>query len=227
MKTLALALLIPMAICTACAKKEEAVVSSAPAPEPVSAPMDATPSAPAATLPAAAPTVADAAAPAPAPAPAAMPEPATAHVTLVSAASNSVKGDLILTDEGSAVSIRGVITGLTPGKEHGFHVHEVGECSLPNFQSAGAHFNPTKDPHGGPKSAARHLGDIPNLKADKDGHATLDINVKGVTLVDKDGAPHEIMGKSLVVHAKPDDYKTQPSGDSGDRIACGVISKTK
>ena len=134
-----------------------------------------------------------------------------------------MKGDLSLTGEGSAVSIRGVITGLTPGKEHGFHVHETGDCSLPAFASAGAHFNPTKDPHGGPKSKARHLGDIPNIKADDEGHAIVDINVEGVTLVDKDGAPTAILGKALVLHAKPDDYKTQPSGDSGDRIACGVI----
>lgn len=147
----------------------------------------------------------------------------TAKVSLSPAAGSSVKGDLTLTNEGTAVSIRGEITGLAPGKEHGFHVHDVGECSLPDFKSAGEHFNPTKDPHGGPKSDARHLGDIPNIKADDNGRASVDISVKGVTLQDKDGAPTEILGKALVVHAKPDDYKTQPSGDSGDRIACGVI----
>ncbi len=221
MKTLALALLIPLAICTACGKKDESGAT------PPSAPVDATASSPvtgAAPVPAPVATVtapATGAPPATSAAPAAAPP--TAHVTLISAAGSSVIGDLALTSEGGAVAIRGIISGLAPGKEHGFHVHEVGDCSLPDFQSAGGHFNPTKDPHGGPKSKARHLGDIPNIEADKDGHASVDVTVKGVTLVDKDGAPTEILGKALVVHAMKDDYKTQPSGDSGARIACGVI----
>lgn len=147
----------------------------------------------------------------------------TAHVDLTPAPGSSVKGHLTLTNEGTAVTIRGEITGLEPGKEHGFHVHEGSQCSLPDFASAGAHFNPTKDPHGDPKSTARHLGDIPNVKADGDGRATINVSAKGVTLVDKDGGPNEILGKALVVHAMPDDYKSQPSGNSGGRIACGVI----
>jgi Cu-Zn family superoxide dismutase len=147
----------------------------------------------------------------------------SAKASLTPAAGSTVKGDLMLSNEGTAVSIRGEITGLTPGKEHGFHVHEVGECSGPDFKSAGEHFNPTKDPHGGPKSSSRHLGDIPNVKADENGRATVDVSVKGATLVDKDGGPNQILGKAIVVHAMPDDYKTQPSGGSGARIACGVI----
>jgi Cu-Zn family superoxide dismutase len=217
MKTLALALLIPLAMCAGCAKKEEPVATPAPAPvetpapaAPAPAPVDATATAPATS----APPATSAAPPA---------APPTAHVTLISAAGSSVMGDLALTSEGGAVAIRGIISGLAPGKEHGFHVHETGDCSLPDFTSAGGHFNPTKDPHGGPKSKAHHLGDIANIEADKDGHASVDVTVKGVTLVDKDGAPTEIMGKALVVHAMKDDYKTQPSGDSGARIACGVI----
>jgi Cu-Zn family superoxide dismutase len=210
MKTLALALLIPFAICTACSKKEASYATPTPAP------VNAAPNAPA-----------TAAAPVPAVTPAPVPTPATAMVSLTSAAGSSVKGDLTLTndgtDEGSAVTIRGEITGLSPGKEHGFHVHEVGECALPDFKSAGEHFNPTKDPHGGPKSKARHLGDIPNIKADENGRATIDVNVKGMTLGDTDEGPAQILGKALVVHALPDDYKTQPSGASGNRIACGVI----
>jgi len=174
-----------------------------------------------------------AASPSPAPVPvaadapntaaAAMPPRSAAKVVLISAPGSSVKGDLTLNNEGTAVSIRGVITGLEPGKEHGFHVHEVGQCSPPDFKSAGEHFNPTKDPHGGPRSSSRHLGDIPNAKADENGRAVIDVSLKGVTLVDKDGAPNEILGKALVVHALPDDYQTQPSGGSGARIACGVI----
>jgi Cu-Zn family superoxide dismutase len=219
MKTLALALLIPLAICAACAKKEESVATPAPVEAAANAPV-----ADAAPVPAPAAVTAPAATSAPPATGAAIAAaPPIAHVTLISAAGSSVMGDLSLTSEGGAVAIRGIISGLAPGKEHGFHVHEVGDCSLPDFTSAGGHFNPAKDPHGGPKSKARHLGDIPNIEADKDGHASVDVTVKGVTLVDKDGAPTEILGKALVVHAMRDDYKTQPSGDSGARIACGVI----
>lgn len=206
MKTLVLALLIPVALCAACGKKEESFATSAPAPVEAAANAPANGAAPVA---------------------AAVPAPATAHVILTSAAGSSVKGDLTLTNDGtekgSAVSIRGEITGLAPGKEHGFHVHEVGDCSLPDFKSAGEHFNPTKDPHGGPQSTPRHLGDIANAKADENGRAFIDVSVKGVTLGDTDAGPAEILGKALVVHAMPDDYKTQPSGGSGARVACGVI----
>jgi superoxide dismutase, Cu-Zn family len=202
MRTLALALLIPMAVCAACGRKAEP---------------------PAAAAPAAAEANPTSAVLAPDTSATATPAPPTAKVSLVSAAGSSVKGDLTLTGEGLAVQIQGDITGLAPGKEHGFHVHEKGECTLPDFTSAGAHLNPTNDPHGGPDSGARHLGDIPNIKADQDGHASIDVSLKGATLFDKDGGPNQITGKALVVHAMADDYKTQPSGNSGGRIACGVI----
>jgi superoxide dismutase, Cu-Zn family len=212
MKTLALALLTSVAICTACSKKEDSVATTEPAATATPAPVDATANAPA-----------TGAASTPATATEPVADPATAQVSLTSAAGSSVKGDLTVTNEGAAVSIRGSITGLAPGKEHGFHVHEFGECALPDFKSAGEHYNPTKDPHGGPKSKTRHLGDIPNAKADENGRATIDVTVKGPTLGDTDVGPAEIFGKALVVHAMPDDYKTQPSGNSGDRVACGVI----
>src|SRR5690606_4656919 len=129
---------------------------------------------------------------APAPAPAAR---TNAKVSLTSAPGSAVKGDLTLTNEGVAVSIRGEITGLAPGKEHGFHVHEIGQCALPDFTSAGEHLNPTKASFGVPKSSVHHLGDIPNLKADENGRATVDVSVMGMTLADKDGSPNEILGK--------------------------------
>jgi len=208
MKTLVLALLIPVAICAACSKKDEPVATSAP--------VTATPDASATGNP---PVAANP----PATAPAATPAPATSppigHVSLISAAGSAVKGELTVNNEGDAVYIRGEITGLTPGKEHGFHVHEFGKCDLPDFKSAGAHFNPTKAPHN------EHLGDLPNATADENGRATINALAKGPNLVDKDGAPSAILGKALIVHALPDDYKTQPSGGSGERIACGVISK--
>jgi Cu-Zn family superoxide dismutase len=151
------------------------------------------------------------------------PPQTTATVSLTPAAGSSVKGELTVTNQGTFVSIRGEIAGLAPGKEHGFHVHEVGQCSLPDFESAGGHLNPAKEAHGDPTSSARHLGDMPNAKADENGRAIVDFSIKGATLEDKDGSPNEILGKALVVHAMPDDYKTQPSGNSGARIACGVI----
>jgi len=210
MKTPVLALLIPLAVCAACSKKEETVATPTPPPA------EATPNAPAtgnesATENASANGNATTTATTP------RPSPATAKVNLISAAGSSVKGELTVSNEGDAIHITGDITGLVPGKEHGFHVHEFGKCELPDFKSAGAHFNPTKAQHG------EHLGDLPNAKADENGHATINAFVKGPNLVDKDGAPSEIIGKALIIHAMPDDYKTQPSGDSGARVACGVI----
>ena len=206
MKTLSLALLIPLAICAACSGRQESTSTQATAP----------PEAPAAGPEANV-------APTQTPATAAEPAQLTARANLTAAAGASASGDLELISEGLAVRIRGEIAGLEPGKEHGFHVHEMGECSPPDFTSAGEHLNPTKDPHGGPKSASKHLGDLPNLKADGSGRVALDVTMMGATLEDKDGGPNQILGKALVVHAMPDDYKTQPSGDSGARIACGVI----
>jgi Cu-Zn family superoxide dismutase len=216
MKTLALALLIPLAVCAACGKKEESVATTAATPA-----VDT--STPAPSIPTPPPAPVDPAPNAPAAGAAPVSAQGPVHVTLISASGSTVGGVLTVTNEGDAVSILGEITGLAPGKEVGFHVHEVGDCSLPDFASAGAHFNPTMDPHGGPKSKARHMGDLPNAKADKNGRALIDVTVKGPTLVDKDGAPTAILGKALVVHAMRDDYKTQPSGDSGARVACGVI----
>ncbi|MET0291584.1 MAG: superoxide dismutase family protein [Steroidobacteraceae bacterium] len=206
MKVLSLALLIPVAICTACSGRQESPSTQA---------------APSAEAPASAP--APGVAPTQRPADAADPAQVAARASLTSAAGASAKGDLELKSEGLAVRIRGEITGLTPGKEHGFHVHEKGDCSLPDFSSAGEHLNPAKEPHGGPKAAAKHLGDLPNLKADESGHVAVDVSLEGATLEDKDGGPNQILGKALVVHAMPDDYKSQPAGDSGARIACGVI----
>lgn len=214
MKTLALAVMIVLGV-SACAKEEEAVATTAPSA------METPASAPA--VPAPAQPQVETAANAPAAGAAPVTAPGPVQVTLMSAPGTTVGGVLTVSNEGDAVSILGEITGLAPGKEYGFHVHEVGDCSAPDFTSAGGHFNPTKDPHGGPKSKAHHMGDLPNAKADKNGRALVDLTIKGMNLVDKDGAPSDILGKALVVHAMPDDYKTQPSGNSGARIACGVI----
>lgn len=146
---------------------------------------------------------------------------ATANVALTPTANHGASGSLAVTSEGGVVRLSGQLSGLTPDQEHGFHVHEKGDCSAPDASSAGAHFNPTNQPHGQPDDSTHHAGDLFNVKADAQGTAMVDVRSTGLTL--RDGSPTDVVGKSVVVHAMPDDYSTQPSGNSGDRIACGVI----
>jgi Cu-Zn family superoxide dismutase len=115
-----------------------------------------------------------------------------------------------------------MVQGLKPDSEFGFHFHEKGDCSAPDATSAGAHFNPTNQQHGSPQGQPHHAGDMLNVKSDAQGVAEVSIDNADVSL--HTGQPNDVVGKALVMHAKPDDYKTQPSGDSGDRIACGVIA---
>ena len=110
--------------------------------------------------------------------------------------------------------------GLKPGQEHGFHIHEAGDCSSGDGMSTKGHFNPHGKPHGQPASAERHAGDLPALKADNGGRAKLDVTADVITV--RPGAS-SIVGRGLIIHADPDDYKTQPTGNAGARIACGVI----
>jgi len=138
-------------------------------------------------------------------------------------AGNKVSGTVTFTAAADGVKIHAEIAGLTPGK-HGFHIHEFGDCSAADASSAGAHFNPTNQPHAGPDTAARHEGDMGNIEADASGNAKLDYVDHQISLTDD---AKSAIGRSVVVHAKPDDLKTQPSGDSGARIACGVIGWAK
>jgi superoxide dismutase, Cu-Zn family len=110
--------------------------------------------------------------------------------------------------------------GLKPDQEHGFHIHEAGDCSSGDGMSTKGHFNPLGKPHGDPKSPERHAGDLPSLKAGKDGRARIDVTADIITV--RPG-PASIVGRGLIIHADPDDYKTQPTGNAGARIACGVI----
>ena len=114
------------------------------------------------------------------------------------------------------------ITGLTPGK-HGFHIHEFGDCSSDDGSAAGGHFNPTAMPHSMPMSDKRHVGDLGNILADKDGRATLDYIDPMLTL---EGAT-SILGRGVIAHEKEDDLTTQPTGDAGGRLACGVVGVAK
>lgn len=110
------------------------------------------------------------------------------------------------------------LSGLTPGK-HGFHIHEYGDCSAPDGGSAGGHYNPTDMPHSMPASGKRHVGDLGNIEAGKDGTAHLDYVDRMISL---DGE-YSILGRGVIVHDKEDDLTTQPTGAAGARVACGVI----
>ena len=111
------------------------------------------------------------------------------------------------------------VKGLEPGSTHGMHIHENGLCQGPDYKSAGDHFNPHKTKHGGPNDQQRHIGDFGNLKADATGTIKQDIVLKGFDPAEMES----LLGKAVILHAKADDLKTQPTGDSGDRLACGLI----
>lgn len=163
-------------------------------------------------------------APAPAPAPAAPTGPAApspAATAIANMVGDGIAGQLTLIGEAGAVRITGQVTGLAPDSEHGFHVHETGDCSAFATGSAGSHFNPDQQPHCGPVAAARHAGDLPNLKADASGALAVDVSIPGVGLATRDD--RDVLGRALVLHAGVDDYSTQPSGGSGTPVACGVI----
>jgi len=145
-----------------------------------------------------------------------------AVVHLTGASGSLVSGSLQLVANARGVRVDGVIGGLAPGSSHGFHVHETGDCSAADAASAGGHFNPEASVHGRAGSRHHHAGDIDNLVAGADGVAHVDLQLAGVTL--GDGGRDDIAGRAFVVHAAPDDYQTQPSGNSGARIACGVVT---
>ncbi|MEK8128531.1 superoxide dismutase family protein [Paenibacillus filicis] len=132
-------------------------------------------------------------------------------------------GEVFLSPSPEGVRIQGQAQGLVPG-EHGFHVHENGACTPPDFASAGGHFNPGGHVHGTKSEGGPHAGDLPNLVADAQGKAKIDIVAGAVTL--EKGKPHSLLkdgGTSLVIHEKADDYKSPPAGNAGSRVACGTI----
>ncbi len=145
--------------------------------------------------------------------------PKSAVVTLQPLGSSAVSGTVTFTAADAGLEVRADVKGLTPGK-HGFHVHEFGDCSAPDGSSAGPHFNPTGHPHGAPGAGASHMGDFGNLDADAQGNATLNFTIPGATL---DQSKTGLIGRSVLVHQDPDDLSSQPAGNSGARIACGVI----
>jgi superoxide dismutase, Cu-Zn family len=132
-------------------------------------------------------------------------------------------GSVVIWDQGAGVALEVNVHDLTPG-EHGIHFHQASKCEGPDFKSAGGHFNPESKKHGFESPDGHHAGDMKNFTVGANGKAKTRLEDADVTL--KEG-PHSLLtnGAAIVIHAKADDYKTDPSGNSGDRIACGVITK--
>ena len=149
-------------------------------------------------------------------------EPTRAIAVLHSTAGNHVAGTVTFAASGDEVKVVADLTGLTPGK-HGFHIHEFGDCSSADAKSAGGHFNPSGHQHGAPGATDRHAGDLGNIEADASGKAHLEMSDKVMKLSGSDS----IVGHAVIVHEKADDLKTQPTGDAGGRVACGVIGVAK
>lgn len=135
-------------------------------------------------------------------------------------------GTATLTEQKDGVKIVLRVSGLTPGK-HGFHVHENGVCTSPDFKSAGGHFNPFHKHHGIDNPQGKHAGDLPNLEVNNDGTAETTIVATGTTLGKDPGSLLKEGGTSIVIHAGPDDNMSDPAGNAGPRVACGVVVEAK
>ncbi len=136
---------------------------------------------------------------------------------------NSVRGRVTFANVDGSVLVTADISGLTQGM-HGFHVHETGDCSAPDASSAGGHYNPDASPHGAPTDASseRHVGDLGNLEAGSTGTVRYEHTDPVIQL----SGPESVIGRAVIVHSGQDDYTSQPSGDAGSRLACGVIEAT-
>lgn len=129
-----------------------------------------------------------------------------------------------LTETPNGVLLR-VELERAPEGEHAFHIHQTGRCDAPSFESAGGHFNPGKAGHGFHDAKGPHAGDLPNIIVPSGGRLTFEYMADGVTLTGGKAGLLDADGAALVMHAKPDDYRTDPAGAAGDRLACGVIQK--
>lgn len=147
-----------------------------------------------------------------------------ALVVLANAKSEEI-GRATLTQTSDGVRIAGNVSNLAPGA-HGLHIHEKGLCETPAFESAGGHYNPGAMSHGGDRGDQRHVGDLGNITVGKDGRSAFDVTAQGATLTE--GTPASLFhtgGTSLIVHARADDLQSQPAGNSGPRVGCGVIKR--
>jgi len=135
---------------------------------------------------------------------------------------NNASGVVIFVQQKDGVHINAHVSGLIPG-EHGFHIHEFGNCACDDAVCAGDHFNPTHKPHAGPDDPDRHIGDLGNMVADAEGKAIYNDVDNQLAL----NGPNSIIGRAVIVHADKDDFKTQPTGNAGARVGCGVIGIAK
>jgi len=148
-----------------------------------------------------------------------LPEGPSATTRLQSKSGSTVIGSLRFTQVGDRVRITGNITGHSRGNK-AIHIHDKGDCSSADGMSTGGHFNPTKAKHGAP--GAGHAGDFGNLVFDDAGRATVNIMASGIVV--NSTAPNGIIGRAVIIHAQEDDLQTDPTGNAGGRVACGVIA---
>jgi len=135
--------------------------------------------------------------------------------TVMPVGDGEASGSVTFSDSDNGVMVQGEFEGLEPGN-HGFHIHQYGDCSANDGTSAGGHFNPSNNEHGAPSDMARHMGDLGNIEAAEDSSASINYTDETVSL-------REILGRGIIIHAGEDDLQSQPTGDAGSRVACGVI----
>jgi Cu-Zn family superoxide dismutase len=146
----------------------------------------------------------------------------TATAALEARSSSTTTGTATFTEENGKVTLKLDVAGATPG-QHGAHIHQVGDCGADDASSAGGHWNPEGHNHGAPTAEDSHLGDLGNITVGQDGRGSLTISMADWKL--GDGSTTDVVGKAVVIHASPDDLTSQPAGNSGARVACGVIQK--
>lgn len=135
--------------------------------------------------------------------------------TVMPVGESGVSGSVTFSKAENGVSVQGSFDGLEPGN-HGFHIHQYGDCRAEDGTSAGGHFNPSGNDHGAPSDMERHMGDLGNIEADENGNAS-------VNYVDETVSLSQILGRGIIIHAGEDDLTSQPTGAAGSRVACGVI----